>query len=186
VVKGLMGHERGYIRMGLSNILSISAQKENNISLGAIGLNFNALDMADVSAYYYLGKTTSDGNGYKASIAIPITLFDLKNQLNITSISMNWDTVYIPQWQGFYYHHQKIKEQLYQQSNTLIFINNIMYDADLFNLFFRYSYLTDPSHYLAELGFKFGINAQTQLLFKIASENEEAKLIGGIAWRSVF
>ena len=115
---------------------------------------------------------------------MPIQLFDVKNKIKITSVSMDWDVAPpMPLWTGFFNHYRKIKELLYTNSNAIIFDNNIEYQTALFKLFLRYSYLNSPSHYLTELGTQFGLNSQTQLQFKFSVENEESKIIGGITWR---
>ena len=184
-LKGLMGAELGYIELGFSDTISLVANKHDTTTMGAFGLNFRVMDSLDVKAHYYIGDSNSSkSKGYKASVAMPIQLFDIKNTVQITSISMDWDSEPpMPSWTGFFNHHQKIKELLYTNSNAIIFDNHIEYETALFKLFLRYSYLDSPSHYLTELGSQFGLNAQTQLQFKFSIENEESKIIGGLTWR---
>jgi hypothetical protein len=187
-VKGVVGYNTTYLAIGLADTISLTANKNDEVTMGAIGLHFKALEWADVSAHYYIGDSyRAKGTGYKASVTMPIQLFDLTNELNITSISMEWDTpITFPEWTGFFNHHKTIKQLLFKNSNAIIFSNNIEYETDLFNLFFRYSYLDSPSHYLSELGIRYGLNANTQFLFKFSAENEESKIIGGVIWRGSF
>jgi len=184
-VKGLMGSELGYIELGFADTVSLIANKDETTTMGAFGLHFKAMNALDVQAHYNIGNTANaEGKGYKASVAMPIQLFDVKNKIKITSVSMDWDVAPpIPLWTGFFNHYRKIKELLYTNSNAIIFDNNIEYQTALFKLFLRYSYLNSPSHYLTELGTQFGLNSQTQLQFKFSVENEESKIIGGITWR---
>lgn len=184
-LKGLMGAQSGYVSLGFADTVSLVANKDDTTTMGAFGLQFKVMNALDVKAHYNIGNTANaEGKGYKASVAIPIQLFDIKNNLKITSVSMNWDVVPpMPLWTGFFNHYRKIKELLYTNSNAIIFDNNVEYETALFKLFLRYSYLDSPSHYLTELGTQFGLNAQTQLQFKFSVENEESKIIGGITWR---
>jgi len=187
-LKGVMGSQSGYVELGFADTISLVANKDNQTTMGAFGLNFKAMELLNIQAHYYIGNTsTAEGKGYKASVAMPIQLFDIKNNLKITSISMDWNSSpEMPEWTGFFNHHQKIKELLFKNSNAIIFDNNIEYQTALFKLFLRYSYLDSPSHYLTELGTQFGLNSQTQLQFKFSVENEESKIIGGLTWRGSF
>lgn len=184
-LKGLMGAELGYIELGFADTVFLVANKHDTTTMGAFGLNFRVMDSLDVKAHYYIGDSNfSKSKGYKASVSMPIQLFDVTNKIKITSISIDWDsTPPMPLWTGFFNHHRKIKELLYTNSNAIIFDNHIEYETALFKLFLRYSYLDSPSHYLTELGSQFGLNAQTQLQFKFSIENEESKIIGGLTWR---
>ena len=184
-LKGLMGAQSGYVSLGFADTISLVANKDEAATMGAFGLQFKVMNALDVQAYYNIGNTANaEGKGYKASVAMPIQLFDVTNKIKITSVSMDWDVVPpMPLWTGFFNHHRKIKELLYTNSNAIIFDNNIEYETALFKIFLRYSYLDSPSHYLTELGTQFGLHAQTQLQFKFSVENEGSKIIGGITWR---
>ena len=91
-LKGLMGAELGYIELGFADTISLVANKHDTTTMGAFGLQFNAMDVVDIKAHYIIGNTANaEGKGYKASVAMPIQLFDIKNTVQITSISMDWD-----------------------------------------------------------------------------------------------
>ena len=187
-VKGVMGYENGYVELGFAETVSLTVNKNNSLTISALGLNIKAMKWAQLKAHYYVGQdNNNDGSGYKVSVSMPIQLFDIQNELKLTSIAMDWDAApQMPEWTGFYNHYEEIKKLLYTNSNAIIINNEIEYHTDLFKVFLRYSYLDSPSHYLAELGSQFGINAQTQLQFKIASENEQSIIIGGVTWRGSF
>jgi hypothetical protein len=148
--KGLMGAESGYVSLGFANTISLIANKDEATTMGAFGLQFEAMDAIDVKAHYIIGNTANaEGKGHKASVAMPIQLFDVTNTVQITSISMDWDVASpMPLWTGFFNHHRKIKELLYTNANAIIIDNHIKYETALFKLFLRVSYLDSPSHYL--------------------------------------